>query len=89
MASADKVRASQPARSIAASSTRQFITVASMPMVSPTGRGTPRADDFDAAEDIAAAHHHAELDAEPRAGGKIGGEPLDRSPDRCRSRWHR
>src|SRR5665648_926387 len=42
MASADSVRASRPARAMAASSTRQFITVASMPMVSPTGRGVPR-----------------------------------------------
>ena len=44
IASAESVRASCPLRSIAASSTRQFITVASMPMVSPTGRGTPLAD---------------------------------------------
>src|SRR5262249_51152885 len=36
--------ASHPARSIAASSTRQFITVASIPIVSPIGRGTPRSD---------------------------------------------
>ena len=41
-----------------------FITVASMPMVSPIGRDTPRAGHLDAAEDVAAADHDAELDAE-------------------------
>ena len=63
---------------MAASSTRQFITVASMPMVSPTGRGTPRSGHFDAAEDIAAADHDAEFDAEFGGGDQIGGDPFDR-----------
>ena len=44
MTNADSVRAGAPRRSIAASSARQFITVASMPMVSPVGRETPRDD---------------------------------------------
>ena len=39
---AESVRAGVPLRSIAASSARQFIMVASMPMVSPVGRDTPR-----------------------------------------------
>ena len=71
------MRASCPARSIAASSTRQFITVASMPIVSPTGRGTPRADTCDAAEDVAAADHDAELDAELGGRDQIAGDALD------------
>ncbi|MGX1147199.1 hypothetical protein AB7M15_003021 [Bradyrhizobium ottawaense] len=41
---ADSVRAGVPLRSIADSSARQFIMVASMPMVSPVGRDTPRAE---------------------------------------------
>ena len=77
MASADSVRASRPCRSIAASSTRQFITVASMPIVSPTGRGTPRDGHFDAAEDVAAADDDAEFDAELGGRGEIGGDALD------------
>ncbi|MEY9474756.1 hypothetical protein ABH992_007155 [Bradyrhizobium yuanmingense] len=42
MTKADRVRAGVPLRSIAASSARQFIMVASMPMVSPVVRDTPR-----------------------------------------------
>ncbi len=63
MASADSVRASLPARSTAASSTRQFITVASMPMVSPTGRGTPRAETSTPRKMLPPADHDAKLDA--------------------------
>src|SRR5262249_16145195 len=42
MTKADSVRAGVPLRSMADSSARQFIMVASMPMVSPVGRDTPR-----------------------------------------------
>ena len=38
------------------------MTVASMPIVSPTGRGTPLRGHFDAAENIAAANHDAEFE---------------------------
>ncbi|MGY4236863.1 hypothetical protein ACVWZ4_005781 [Bradyrhizobium sp. USDA 4472] len=42
MTKADSALAGVPLRSIVASSARQFIMVASMPMVSPVGRDTPR-----------------------------------------------
>ena len=67
MASADMVRAGTPARSIAASSASAFITVASMPIVSPVGRAKPATGLFGAADEIAAADHDAEVTPSARA----------------------
>ena len=64
MASADMVRALTPARSIAASSTSAFMTVASMPMASAVGRDRPFSEIVRAAQNVAAADHDAEPDSE-------------------------
>ena len=78
MASADSVRALAPARSIAASSTRQFMTVASMPMLSPTGRGTPRLETSTPRKMLPPPTTTPSSTPSLARGGEIGGEALDR-----------
>ena len=72
------VRAGAPARSMAASSTSAFITVPIMPIASAVGRDEPVARLFGAADQIAAADHHADRDAERARRHEILDDALDR-----------
>ena len=53
------------------------MTVANMPMASAVGRDSPVLGNLRAAQNIAAADHDAEVDAEPVRGDEIGGETID------------
>ena len=66
-----------PCRSMAASSTRQFITVASMPMVSPTGRGTPRSETSTPRKILPPPTTTPSSTPSLAVADQIGGEPLD------------
>ncbi len=77
MTNADRVRAGAPRRSMAASSARQFITVASMPMVSPVGRETPREDTSTPRTNIAAADDDGDLGTQLPGRDQVAGDPVD------------
>ena len=53
------------------------MTVASMPMVSPVGRDTPRDGDFHAADHVAAADHDGDFGAELLGGDQVGGDAVE------------
>ena len=72
------VRAGAPARSIAASSTSAFITVASIPMASAVGRDSQASAASRAADQVAAADHDPDGDAELARRDEVVDDVLDR-----------
>ena len=78
MASADMVRARAPARSIAVSSASAFITVASMPIMSPVTPWNSLLGNLHAAKDIAATDHDADGDPERLRRHQIGRDTFER-----------
>ena len=51
--------------------------VASMPMVSPVGRETPREEYFDAADNVAATDDDGHLDTKLAGRDQVVGNPVD------------